>query len=233
MSSEPIQGTSPGVQAFLGEGYPRVARFAKMLTSEGVQRGLIGPREVLRLWERHLLNSAAIASFLPEEGTVVDVGSGAGLPGIVLACVRPDLHIVLLEPMERRTAWLAEVVKELDLASVEVLRARAENVHGSIGAMAVTARAVAPMDRLARWTLPLLKVGGVLVAMKGEQAATEVGTATAVIAELGGGAAQIYVATTVDGVAPTTVVKIIKERDPHAVTQRHQGTRSRAIRRGR
>src|SRR5450830_870243 len=105
-----IEGTDPRVREYLGDAYPRIARFAEMLVAEGVTRGLIGPREVPRLWARHLLNSAAVASLLPADGTLVDVGSGAGLPGIVLACMRAGGDMVLLEPMERRATWLQEVV---------------------------------------------------------------------------------------------------------------------------
>ncbi|WNB85591.1 16S rRNA (guanine(527)-N(7))-methyltransferase RsmG [Cellulomonas sp. ATA003] len=144
----------PRVQARLGEAYPTLERFHALLREQGVLRGLIGPREVGRLWERHLLNSASLAPYLPTTGTVVDVGSGAGLPGVVLAALLPGTELVLLEPMERRVTWLTEVTQQLGLDNVTVRRGRAEELHGAIAADAVTARAVAPMDRLARWTLP-------------------------------------------------------------------------------
>src|SRR5674476_1301916 len=131
----------PRVREYLGDAYPRIARFAEMLAADGVTRGLIGPREVPRLWARHLLNSAAVASLLPADGTLVDVGSGAGLPGIVLACMRTGGDMVLLEPMERRATWLQEVVTELRLPSIEVVRARAEGMHGKLSATVVVARA--------------------------------------------------------------------------------------------
>lgn len=193
----------------LGVGRPAVERFHDMLAEQGITRGLIGPREVPRLWERHLLNSAAVATLLPAAGTLVDVGSGAGLPGVVLAALRPDLHVVLLEPMERRVAWLTEVVAELDLASVEVRRGRAEELHGQLAVEAVTARAVAPMDRLAGWTLPLLRAGGVLLAMKGQQAEDELAGARDVIDAWGGGAREVV--DVAAGGDPTRVVRVVRE----------------------
>jgi 16S rRNA (guanine527-N7)-methyltransferase len=200
------------VVALLGDAYATVSRFAEMLAEEGVLRGLIGPREVPRLWERHLLNSAVVAPHLPDSGTVVDVGTGAGLPGVVIAAMRPDLHVVLLEPMERRVAWLNEVVAELGLTSAEVVRGRAEELRGVLRADAITARAVAPMDRLAAWTLPLLGVGGSLVAMKGQHAAAELSSAAGVIRSLGGSAGEVIEAPTLDGLRPTYLVRVVRER---------------------
>lgn len=204
---------TPGVREYLGTGFEAVRRFGELLADQGVTRGLIGPREVPRLWDRHLLNSAAVAPYLPAHGTVVDVGTGAGLPGVVLACLRPDLHTVLLEPMERRVAWLREVLDELGLDSAEVVRGRAENVRLTTPASAVTARAVAPMDRLASWTLPLLERGGVLLAMKGSRAAGEVEAAESEIERLGGGSVEVLTATTIAQVTPTVVVRVVKLRD--------------------
>ena len=118
---------------------------------QGVLRGLIGPREVERLWERHLLNSAAVAHFLPD-GTVADVGSGAGLPGLVIAAMQPEREVVLIEPMERRTTWLTEAANALELSNVRVLRGRAEEVGAEVSAQAVTARAVRGiLGRLSFW----------------------------------------------------------------------------------
>ncbi|WP_324535752.1 16S rRNA (guanine(527)-N(7))-methyltransferase RsmG [Actinotalea sp.] len=197
----------PEVMEFLGGAHATIARFASMLADEGVTRGLIGPREVPRLWSRHLLNSAAVASFLPPSGTVVDIGSGAGLPGVVLAALRPDLDVVLVEPMERRTVWLRHVVESLGLPRVEVVRGRAEDLVGRWGADVVTARAVAPLDRLVPWTLPLLRTGGVLLAMKGDRAVEEVAAAQAVIASHGGGDVQVISAPSIPGCG-TTVVRV-------------------------
>lgn len=206
------------VAEYLGHAHSAVRGFAELLVAEGVTRGLIGPREAPRLWERHLLNSAAVAQFLPEEGTVVDVGSGAGLPGIVLAAMRPDLDTVLLEPMERRVRWLTEVIDRLELPRARVLRGRAEDLHGDLVADAVTARAVAPMDRLAGWTLPLLRPGGVLLAMKGDRAADELAAAAEVIERLGGGPGEVLEAQTIEGASRTLVVRVVRVTAPAVVT---------------
>jgi 16S rRNA (guanine527-N7)-methyltransferase len=147
-------------------------RYAELLAGPGVERGLLGPREPSRLWERHLLNSAAIAELLPSGARIVDVGSGAGLPGVPLALARPDLRVTLVEPMLRRVEFLREVVDELGL-SVDVVRGRAEDrpVRERVGgADAVASRALAPLDKLTRWCLPLVRAGGELLAIKGEGA---------------------------------------------------------------
>lgn len=209
--TELLAGTDPRVMDLLGPAHATVSTFAAMLADEGVKRGLIGPREVPRLWERHLVNSAALAALLPSAGKVIDVGTGAGLPGVVLAAMRPDLHIVLLEPMERRVMWLREVVEALGLTSAEVLRGRAEELHRTLQVDAVTARAVAPMDRLAGWTLPLLQAGGVLLAMKGERVTDELDAAAPVIRSHGGGPAEVLTTPTVEGLPPITVVRVTLE----------------------
>lgn len=207
-----LRGDEPQVVRFFGEAYAAVARFHAMLAEDGVRRGLIGPREVPRLWERHLVNCGTVAAFLPHRGTVVDVGSGAGLPGVVLAAMRPELHVVLLEPMERRTTWLSEVTAELGLTNAEVVRGRAEEQRGRIVADVVTARAVAPMDRLARWCLPLLREGGALVAMKGRSAEQELVEARPEIARLGGDGGEVVPAAAVEGVPGTAVVRVRRVR---------------------
>lgn len=148
-------------------------RYADLLAGPGVERGLLGPREPARLWTRHLLNSATVASLIPEGSQVVDVGSGAGLPGVVLGCIRPDLTVVLVEPMERRTRFLEECVAQLRLDNTSVLRARAEDLHGRLRSATVTARAVAPLQRLVPMAAPLLDAGGQLLAVKGRTAAAE------------------------------------------------------------
>jgi 16S rRNA (guanine527-N7)-methyltransferase len=172
-----------------GAGTDRATRFAELLTVHGVERGLIGPREVDRLWERHLLNSVAVAECVPKGASVIDVGSGAGLPGIPLAIARPDLDVVLLEPMARRIAWLEEAVTKLELDNVRVVRGRAEekDVRQRYGNRDVaTARAVAPLGKLAGWCLPLLRTGGQLVALKGSSAAEEIERDREEIARVGG-----------------------------------------------
>lgn len=201
--------TDPAVPAEAGSVFgPAVdaaAEYARLLATEGTVRGLIGPREVPRLWERHLLNSAAIASLVPVGARVVDVGSGAGLPGIPLALARPDLTVTLLEPLARRVAFLTECVHRLGLERVTVVRGRAE--EGPIrrqlgGADVVTARAVAPLEKLAGWCLPLLRPGGLLLAMKGSTAAAELaaagplpGAADALLTQAGDPPATVIVVT--------------------------------------
>ena len=199
-------------QDFLGEGFGRVSAFADALAAEGVLRGLIGPRELPRLWERHLLNSAALLPYLPSTGTVVDVGSGAGLPGVVIACARPDLRVVLVEPMERRALWLTEVAESIGLPGVEVVQRRAEELHGRLTADVVTARAVAPLDRLMSWCFPLVGDHGSLVAMKGSRAQEEATAASALIERLGGAPPEVLSAGTIPGVTPTTVVRVVRVR---------------------
>jgi len=195
----------PEARAVFGPAVDAAIEYARLLATEGAVRGLIGPREVPRLWDRHLLNSAAIASLVPPGARVVDVGSGAGLPGIPLALARPDLTVTLLEPLARRVAFLTECVDRLGLDRVTVVRGRAE--EGPIrrelgGADVVTARAVAPLDKLAGWCLPLLRPGGLLLAMKGSTAAAELaatgplpGAADALLTQAGDPPATVIVVT--------------------------------------
>jgi 16S rRNA (guanine527-N7)-methyltransferase len=194
-------------------------RYADLLATEGVVRGLIGPRETPRIWDRHLLNCAAMAELIQPDAYVVDVGSGAGLPGIVLAVARPDLTVVLVEPLARRTVFLTEAVSRLGLAErVQVFRGRAEECVGGplsgrlAAADVVTARAVASIDRLAAWCLPLAAVGGRLLALKGASAAEEVDAHRDAIRRSGGGVPVIRqcAADLLD--PPATVVEIVRER---------------------
>ena len=167
---------SDAAAAIFGPRLEVAQRYAELLATAGVERGLLGPREVDRLWERHLLNSAAIGELLDDGERVVDVGSGAGLPGIPLAIARPDLQIALLEPMLRRSEFLKEAVAELGL-TVEVVRGRAEEswVRDQIGGSdAAVSRAVAALDKLTKWSMPLLRPGGRMIAIKGERAPDEV-----------------------------------------------------------
>jgi 16S rRNA (guanine527-N7)-methyltransferase len=179
-----------GVAAAFGDGWPKLQRYADLLADAGVVRGLIGPREVPRLWGRHLLNCAQIAPAFDPGSRVCDLGSGAGLPGVVLALARPDLHVVLLEPLLRRTTFLTEVAAELALGNVDVVRGRAED-HAGAGFDAVTARAVAPLDRLARWGLPMCRPGGKLVAMKGAGAQAELEASGAALAKAGARSSRV------------------------------------------
>lgn len=149
--------------------------FTDALTREGEERGLIGPLELPRLWTRHILNSAIAAPLF--SGTVADVGSGAGLPGLVLAIARPDVQWTLIEPMERRLTWLTEQVDALGLSNVEILRARAEDARRPEGFDAVTARAVSALRTLIPLTAPLVRDGGELILLKGMNAANEIDAA--------------------------------------------------------
>jgi len=189
---------------------PLAEQFAELLTREAPVRGLIGPREVPRLWERHLLNCAVITELMPLGSTVCDVGSGAGLPGIVLAIRRPDLQVTLLEPLLRRTTFLELAVSTMELSNVHVHRGRAEELEGEAVFDVVTSRAVAPMDRLSRWSLPLVSDGGLFLAIKGSLVADELRSAESVIRRLGGVNPQVE---TVGGewlTPPATVVRIEK-----------------------
>jgi 16S rRNA (guanine527-N7)-methyltransferase len=165
--------------AFPPERRPLAERYAALLASDGVLRGLIGPREVPRLWDRHLVNCALLAPLVPAAATALDLGSGAGLPGLVVAIARPDVRVTLLEPMARRTAFLEEAVQRLELDNVEVVRGRAEDWSRPDRFDVVTARALAPLPRLLRWALPLLTPGGAVLAMKGSSAAEEIDAAAA------------------------------------------------------
>jgi 16S rRNA (guanine527-N7)-methyltransferase len=158
-----------------GAALPRAERYVARLASEGVVRGLIGPREVPRLWQRHVLNSAAVAEAVPSGARVVDVGSGAGLPGIPLGLARPDLELTLVEPMARRVEFLEEAVAELE-ETWRVVRGRAEerSVASAVGPVdVVTARAVAALPRLVTWCRGLLRPGTQLVALVGARAVTD------------------------------------------------------------
>ncbi|AWB93954.1 16S rRNA (guanine(527)-N(7))-methyltransferase RsmG [Aeromicrobium chenweiae] len=181
-------------------------QYAELLATDGVVRGLIGPREVPRIWDRHIMNSAVVVPRLPQDATVADVGTGAGLPGLVWAIARTDIQMTLIEPLLRRTSFLEEAVEKLGLDNVEVLRARAEEVHTTYDV--VTARAVAGLDKLGRWCMPLVRPGGVLLAMKGRSAADEVASATATLHRLG--ATSIVVTSYDNGDVPTTVVEVSK-----------------------
>jgi 16S rRNA (guanine527-N7)-methyltransferase len=148
-------------------------QYAQKLANDSDELGLLGPRELDKIWSRHILNSAVVAELIKPGDLVADVGSGAGLPGIPMAIAAPESNFVLIEPMERRASWLQEVVGELDLENVEVIRARAEEVEGGEFDV-VTARAVAALDKLLRLCVPLLKPGGKVIALKGSKAPEEI-----------------------------------------------------------
>lgn len=170
MSEQP----SPVVLSLFGTSASTVEAYANLLSLEGEKRGLIGPKEAERIWSRHIVNSAALLGFLPRKGTVIDVGSGAGLPGLVIAAARPDLEVTLVEPMERRCEWLAYASEEIGLDNVLIVRDRSENLGKKIRADVVTARAVAALPKLLRLTSKMIAPGGRLLALKGQRVYEEV-----------------------------------------------------------
>jgi 16S rRNA (guanine527-N7)-methyltransferase len=201
----------PEAALVFGDALAQAERYAEVLATDGVTRGLIGPRETDRLWDRHLLNCAVVAELLPDRGELVDIGSGAGLPGVVLALLRPSLHVVLLEPLLRRAVFLEECVANLGLSNVTVLRARAEDKQAVAGIAAdvATARAVAPLDRLAGLAAGLLRPGGQLLAIKGQSAADELAAAKPVLSRLGVRSAEVLQAGHGMVVSATTVVRVV------------------------
>jgi 16S rRNA (guanine527-N7)-methyltransferase len=218
------EGSPPAPDAavlrrFFGERAPVALAFAHHLGTTALVHGLLGPRELPRLWTRHILNCAAIGPLVPPAARVADVGSGAGLPGLVLAIARPDVEVTLVEPLLRRVAWLEEVTKDLDLANVVVVRARAEELPTEWADIA-TARAVAPLAKLTAWCLPLVKPGGLMLAIKGRSAAEELRESSSLLPALG---AVSWGVREIGGdllEEPTTVVEVRKG------TERRSGRRA-------
>ena len=212
MTADQLDLPLPSAEAIaeFGDSLAKAQRYVELLATDGMTRGLIGPRETARLWDRHLLNCALVAELVPDEGELVDIGSGAGLPGVVLAMLRPRLHVVLLEPLLRRSVFLEECVSALDLPNATVLRARAEEKAASrISADVATARAVAPLDRLVGWAAGLLRPGGQLLAIKGQSAAAELEAAGPVLSALGVRSAEVLQAGHGRVVSATTIVRVV------------------------
>ena len=193
-------------KAIFGPQIEKARVFAQKLANDSDDLGLLGPRELYKLWSRHILNSAVVAETVEPEDHVADVGSGAGLPGIPMAIALPEAHFVLIEPMERRSNWMLEVIQELGLTNVEVRRARAEEVL-DLKFDIVTARAVAALDKLLRLTVPLLKPGGSLIALKGSKAAAEIEAAKKLQKKLGIASFEIQICGEMFLDEPTSVVK--------------------------
>ena len=166
-----------------GERAEQAERYHDCLLNEGIEWGLIGPKEGPRLWERHILNSLPVAALIPEGASVCDIGSGAGLPGIPLALARPDCQVTLVEPLARRTSFLELVASRLELPNLTIVRSKAENHRGSYSV--VTARAVAPLPRLVKWSWHLIAPGGALLAIKGSNAQEELDEAREALEEVG------------------------------------------------
>jgi 16S rRNA (guanine527-N7)-methyltransferase len=204
-------------RVFSSERLPLAERYVQLLATDGVDRGLMGPREAARLWDRHLLNCAVVASLIPPGATVADLGSGAGLPGLVLAIARPDLAVTLVEPLLRRTNFLDEVVATLDLTTVTVIRERAERLHGHGRYDVVTARALAPLDRLLGWAMPLVAADGELLAMKGSSARDEIEAAGPELRKLGCATPRVEMVSDPSGVSTATVVRVA-HADPARVS---------------
>ena len=199
-------------ERIFGDRLDLAKRYVEHLATSGIERGLIGPREVPRLWSRHVLNCAVVAELIDDGAKVADVGSGAGLPGLCLAIARPDLYLTLIEPLERRVVWLEEVVMDLGLSNVEIIRSRAEAAIGKVECSVVTARAVSALKTLAPLTIPLLGGEGELLAIKGRSAEEEIATAGKTIRNLGGYLTEVVVAGQDVLEEPTTVVRVKVKR---------------------
>ena len=195
-------------EAVFGERLPLAERYVQHLATTGIERGLIGPREVPRLWARHVLNCAVVQEYIAPNASVADVGSGAGLPGLCLAIARPDLKLTLIESLERRVIWLNEVVEDLGLENVTVLRSRAEQAVGAVEADVVTARAVSALVGLLDITLPILRGTGELLALKGRSAAEEITKAKKKLNRYGARETEILTAGGDLLEEPTTVVRV-------------------------
>ena len=193
-------------KAIFGPQIEKARTFAQKLANDSDDLGLLGPRELDKLWSRHILNSAVVAETVKAGDLVADVGSGAGLPGIPMAIAVPEARFVLIEPMERRSTWMLEVIQELGLNNIEVRRARAEEVL-DLKFDIVTARAVAALDKLLRLTVPLLKPGGSLIALKGSKAAEEIEAARKLQKKLGVASFEIQICGEKFLAEPTSVVK--------------------------
>jgi len=213
---------APGAAvALFGSRVERAQRYAETLAGAGVEWGLLGPREVDRLWDRHILNSAAVADLLNAGERIADIGSGAGLPGIPLALARPDLRLTLIEPLLRRSEFLREVVHDLGL-EITIVRGRAEDrsVLRQVGEMdAVVSRAVASLDKLTKWSMPLLRPGGRMVAIKGERADEEIREHRRVMASFG--AVDVRVMRCgADYLEPPATVVVARREAPARVVDR-------------
>jgi 16S rRNA (guanine527-N7)-methyltransferase len=222
-------GVPVSAASVFGDRIDLAERYAEMLTTEGVERGLIGPRETERIWDRHVLNCAAVGEMIAVGTRVADIGSGAGLPGIPLAIARPDLDITLIEPMLRRTSFLEDVIARLALESVTVLRHRAEErvVLEQPAFDFATSRAVASLDKLTRWTMPLLKPCGTMVALKGDRAEAEVEEHGKLMTSLGVAEVKVMRCGVEYLDPPATVVVAHKSAEPEPRKRRPSGRRGR------
>lgn len=221
-----VEARPQAAAAIFGPRLDLADRFVTHLATTAVEWGLIGPRELPRLWSRHVLNCAVLAEVIPAGSPLLDVGSGAGLPGVALAIARPDLEVTLVEPLERRATWLTATVHDLGL-DCAVRRARAEDLAGTVSSPVVTARAVAELARLARWTVPLVAPGGVLLAIKGRRAADELQRSVPTLRRLGAAEWDVVECGASLLEVPTTVVRVGVPRRPPARRCDQRGTARR------
>ncbi|HEY3527532.1 MAG TPA: 16S rRNA (guanine(527)-N(7))-methyltransferase RsmG [Nocardioides sp.] len=204
----PAPDPTVAAAVFSPDRLPLLERYAGVLATDALVRGLIGPREVPRLWDRHLINCGLLGPLIPEGAAVADLGSGAGLPGLVLAIARPDLRVTLVEPMARRVTFLEETCARLHLPNATVVRERAGEWPGAGPFDVVTARALASLSRLVRWGIPLLADRGELLAMKGSSAQEEVAAAEPELRRVSAHAE--IVCCSVPGSSVTTVVRVAR-----------------------
>lgn len=200
-----------GIEHFGAEVWEKLVLFKDLLVAEGEKRGLIGPRELDKLWSRHILNSTAILDYIDDGSSVADVGSGAGFPGLVAAIVRPDLDLHLIDSLGRRTDWLLYAVDELDLENVKIFNNRAEELVGKVTCDVVTARAVAALKKLLPWTMPLTKPGGKLVLLKGGRAEIEIDDADKQLRKFNAEWVDLY-NVDVWGTSESTRVVVVKRK---------------------
>lgn len=227
-----VESPNADVRNLFGMSFGAINHFATMLVEEGELRGLIGPRELPRLWSRHLVNSAALLDFIPSRSQVLDVGSGAGFPGLVVAIARPDVDVHLVEPMQRRCEWLADVVAEIGLDNVTIHEAQAQQLRGQGQADIVTARAVANVGKLLPICMPLVQPGGRVLALKGRRVTDEVEDARASFAQHAVADYRIHEVPSVMEDESTMVLELIKARDMRqrgrAGSSKHHQHRNRA-----
>lgn len=206
-----VESAPDGGSEHFGSAWDQLNQFADMIVREGEKRGLVGPRELDRLWTRHILNSSAVLDFVPEAGSVIDVGSGAGFPGLVVAICRPKCSVTLVDSMERRCTWLEDAVDELGLQNTQVLHGRSENLIGHVSADIVTARAVARLRKLLGWTMPLLSSGGSLLALKGVSVDEEIDEAIPELRRYKAAFADVHAVTPFGTHEETQVLEVRKK----------------------
>lgn len=244
MEQEPVAdaqlpvGVAPAAPSaasqIFGDRFGLAERYVAHLADTGVSHGLLGPREAPRLWSRHVLNCAVVTELIPLDAFVADVGSGAGLPGLAIAIRRPDLQVVLIEPLLRRVTWLQRVVDDLELSNVVIERGRAEQLWDVIEPVdVVTSRAVSALDNLATWSAPLLRPGGVMLPMRGSSAAADVAESEKVLTAVGVTGAEVVECGAQWLDEPTTVVRLTVGRPQRLSKNGAASKKSKRSRRGR